>query len=254
MDKAKRKEILNQLAEKNALEFKNGVPFEETLFPKLFDFIDNKLSEEDCNNDFRFAKEFCEITKIDKKLLFNWLNEQGQCCDCEILNLEDAFQHLSQIEKKPKVQIQNKKQKLNNLTTDFGFSIDKIISPWTLTETILKDKSVYTFQIGKVTECIITLEKTFPTDQLANDKYWLDIWVEETELNNNIKDLTVERTEFDNYYCIAVKSKHWIPIIYWFRQKTTDKWFLKMQTGLIRHKGDIKEFEKILNNIRTEKE
>jgi Protein of unknown function (DUF2695) len=254
MDKGKRKVILNQLAQKNALDFKNGLPFEEPLFLKLFDFLDNKLSEEYCKDDFSFAKEFCEIEKIDTEILFKWLNEQGQCCDCEILNLEDAFQHLNQIVKKPKVQTQIKKQKLNNLITDFGFSIDKIISPWTLTETILADKSIYTFQIGKGTDCIVTLAKTFPTEQFDNDNYWLDIWAKETELDYDIEDLTVERPQLENFYCVLVKSKRWIPIIYWFKHKVTDKWFLKMQTGSIRHKGDIKEFEKILNNIRAEKE
>src|ERR1035437_1716208 len=126
MDKVRRKEILHQLAEKDLAEFRKDLPVDEKIFPKLFDFIDEKLSEQDCQNDFTIASNFCNKQNIDKQILFGWLNEQGAACDCEILNLEDAFQYLNPPVPKPIGGTQIKKQKLNSLKKNFGFYIDKI--------------------------------------------------------------------------------------------------------------------------------
>jgi len=254
MDKVRRKEILNQLAEKNLAEFRRDLPVDENIFPKLFDFIDEKLSEDNCQNDFTIASKFFDKENIDKQVLFSWLNEQGAAFDCEILNLEDLFQYLNPPISKPVSKSQIKKQKLNNLKTDYGFCIDKVPSPWVLTETILSDNPVYTFQIGKGSDCIVSLETSFPTDQFNNDHYWLDLWINETELNYNLEGLIVERPELDNYSCVVVKSKNWIPVFYWFKSNLTDKWFLRMKTGSARHKGDFKEFIKLLNSIRVDRQ
>jgi len=251
MEKVKRKRVLNQLAKKDLAEFRKVLPISESVFPKLFDFLDNQLSEQDCQDNFAIAGKFCEKHNIDKQLLFDWLHEQGQACDCEILNLQDAFEYLKPPVTKTPVKAAIKKQKLNSLTTDFGFRIDRVTSPWILTETLLEEKSIYTFQFGKGTDCIVSLEASFPAEQIFNDRYWLDLWIEETNLDHNIEDLVVERPEIDNYTCILVKSKNWIPVFYFFRNNLTDKWFLKMRTVLSRHKGDFKEFSKLLSNIHV---
>lgn len=251
MDKVKRKEILNQLATRNLAEFRKTLPVDENIFPKLFDFLDEKLSENDCQNDFTIASKFCDKHHIAKQVLFNWLNEQGQACDCEILNLEDAFEYLNPPISKPASKTHIKKQKINSLKTEFDFFVDKVPPPWNLTETILDDKPVYTFQIGKGTDCIVSLETSFQTDQFNNDQYWLDLWIKETELSYNPEGLIVERPEIDNYSCVVVKSKNWTPVFYWFKSNSTDKWFLRMKTGSSRHKGDFKEFTKLLNSIQV---
>jgi len=253
MDKARRKEILNQLEEKKLAEFRKSLPVDENSFPKLFDFVDEMLSEVDCQNDFTIAIKFCNREYIDKQALLNWLNEQGAACDCEILNLEDAFQYLIPPTSKPESKPPIKKQKLNSLKTDYNFCIDKVPSPWVLTETISSGNPVYTFQIGKGSDCVVSLETSFPTHQLNNDQYWLDFWISETEFNYNLDDLIVERPEIDNYSCVVVKSKNWIPVFYWFKSNLTDKWFLKMKTGSARHKGDFKEFTKLLNSIQIDR-
>jgi len=254
MDKVRQKEILHQLAKKDLAEFRRDLPVDENIFPKLFGFIDEKLKEQDCQNDFTIASEFCDSNNIDKQVLIGWLNGQGQACDCEILNLEDAFQYLNPPISKPVSKTQIKKQKLNSLKTDYGFCIDKVPSPWTLTEAILDDKPVYTFQIGKGNDFIVSLETSFPTEQFNNDKYWLDLWIKETELNYNLDDLIVERPTLENYCCIVVKSKNWIPVFYWFKNDLTDKWFLRMKTGSSRHKGDFKEFAKLSKSIQVDRQ
>lgn len=254
MDKVKRKEILHQLTERNLAEFRKTLPVDENIFPRLFDFIDEKLSEVDCLNNFKIASKFCDSKHIEKQVLFSWLNEQGAACDCEILNLEDVFQYLIPPISKSEIKLQIKKQKLNSLKTDYSFCIDKVPSPWVLTETILSGKPVYTFQIGKGSDCSVSLETSFPTVQFNNDQYWLDLWINETELNYNLDGLIVERPEIDNYSCIVVKSKNWIPVFYWFKTNFTDKWFLRMKTGSARHKGDFKEFTKLLNSIQVDRQ
>lgn len=176
--------------------------------------------------------------------IFTWSHETGK-----VEKVADSIEELNFPTSKPIAEAQAKKQKLNSLKTDYGFCIDKVPSPWTLTETILNGKPAYTFQIGKGTDCIVSLETSFPTQQLENDKYWLDLWISETELSYNLEGLIVERLELDSYSCIVVKSKNWIPVFYWFKSNMTDKWYLRMKTGSSRHKGDFKEITKLLNSI-----
>lgn len=254
MDKEKRKELQKQLAEKELTEFKKSLPIDENIFSQLFDFLDAQLGEFGCDHTTILTKKF-----LDKNVVVNatdvidWLENHGGCCDCEVLaNVEDLFDYLNPPIKKPYPTNQSKKQKLNSLKTDFGFSIDKIPSPWILTETILGSDKIYNFQTGKSNNCIVSLISDFPITQLDNDKFWRDRWVKETELHNKLDDLTVEQIEFENYLAILVKSKNWTPVKIWCIRKSTKKWFLKMTTELSRHKGDIKELEKLISNIQTE--
>jgi hypothetical protein len=254
MDKAKRKEIRNQLAEKELVEFKSGLPIDENTFPELFDYLDSQLGKKGCDHTTILTRTF-----LDKKGVSNtaqvikWLTDNGGFCDCEILaNVEDLFDYLNPPVVKPFKTNQIKKQKLKSLKTDFGFSIEKIPSPWTLTETFSGNDKNYNFQFGKTNSCVVNLASDFPITQLDNDKFWTDLWVKETELDYNLDDLTVERIEFGNYLAVLVKTKNWAPVKIWCIKKFTKEWFLKMTTELSRHKGDIKELEKLISNIKTE--
>ena len=254
MDKLRRKALLKELAEKDLARFRNELPVKEYLFPKLFDFLNKKLSVEDCKNDFTLTNKFCDNENIEKLALIKWLDEQGAACDCEILNLEDAFQYLHPIVARPQPKPQSKRQKLNSLELSNGFNIPSVPSPWVLTETILNDEPVYSFQIGKGTDCIVSLEGLFPIAQFENDQYWIDLWFKETELNCSPEDLLVERTELDNYFSVVVKSKNWIPVLYWIKSKGSYKWHLRMKTGISRQKGDVKEIAKLLNCIELKEQ
>lgn len=254
MDKAKRKEIQSQLIEKELAEFKNGLPTDESIFLELFDYLDIQLGKKGCDHTTALTRTF-----LDRKGISNvaqvvmWLSDNGGGCDCEVLaNVEDLFDYLNPPVVKLFQTNQIKKQKLNSLKTDFGFSIEKIPSPWTLTETISGNDKSYNFQIGKGNSCIVNLASDFPITQFDNDKFWTDLWLTETELDYNLDDLTVERIEFENYLALLVKTKNWTPVKVWCIRKSTKKWFLKMTTELSRHKGDIKELEKLISYVRTE--
>ncbi|WP_163400443.1 DUF2695 domain-containing protein [Flavobacterium fluviatile] len=177
MDKQKRKEIRKQLAEKELAEFRKGLPFDENIFPKLFDFLDIELNKNGCNHTTILTKTFLDKNKVSNTTdAIEWLADNGGYCDCEVLaNIEDLFDYLNPPLLKPFQSNQIKKQKLNSLKTDFGFSIEKIPLPWTLTETISGNDKSYNFQFGKSNNCIINLASDFPITQLDNDKFWTDL-------------------------------------------------------------------------------
>ena len=43
MDKKRRKEILDRLNKEKLIEFRQSLPFNENIFPKLFYYLDNEL-------------------------------------------------------------------------------------------------------------------------------------------------------------------------------------------------------------------
>lgn len=254
MENTKRKEILNQLAENELAEFRHGLPTGEKTFPELFDYLDIQLGKKGCDHTTNLTRTYLDRKGISNVAqVLEWLADNGGFCDCEVLaNVEDLFDYLKPPVVKPLQSKQIRKQKINSLKTDFGFSIEKIPSPWILTETISGNDKSYYFQFGKSNSCVVNLESDFPVTQLSNDKFWTDLWVKETELDYNLDDLTVERIEFENYSAILVKTKNWTPVKIWCIRKSTKEWFLKMTTELSRHKGDIKELEKLISNIMTE--
>lgn len=246
----------NKIEEGALSNFKISLPMSEALFSELFDFLDIELGKKGCNHTVILTRQFLEERQIlDSSKIVAWLANHGGCCDCEVLgNVEDLFDYLGYSDEEKSIHhTQIKKQKLSSLKTDFGFSINSIPSPWTLIETNTGNQTTdYTFQIGKGTKCVLSLEKSFPFEQFNNDKFWIDQWIKETELYTKVEDLMAERIELDNYYCILVKSKNWIPVLYWIRSKLTEKWALKMKTESSRHKGDFKEVNRLLNNINVE--
>ncbi|UQB69986.1 SMI1/KNR4 family protein [Epilithonimonas zeae] len=191
-------------------------------------------------------------TKENDKLLddkiFSWLHETG-----EVKEIAKSIEEITSITLKAKSKKQVQKQKLNSLKTDDGFGIDSIPSPWILTEKFSHNKPpFYTFQIGKGTDCLVSLETAFPTDILNTDKYWFDQWKKETGLKPNKNDLFIQRNDLEDYSYIIVRGKNSTPVYYWINSKQTEKWHLKMKTSSSRHNGDFKELSKLLSNIRVE--
>lgn len=251
MDKKKRKEISNQLNKKKLIEFRQHLPIDENLFPKLFDFLDGELEKNGCDHSSSMTKIFLQKTGVLNIIeTTEWFAENGGFCDCEILaNVEDLFDYLNPIKitYNPKKNIH--KQKINNLKTDFDFCIEKIPSPWSLIEITSENGKHYVFQIGKNNGCKVTLQTDISRPQYYNDEEWVNLWINETELNYNLENLTIDRFQLGNYLTIIVKSKDWVPVKIWCINNEKPQWFLKMDTELSRHKGDIKELEKLLNSI-----
>lgn len=85
-EKQRRKKILAEMHEESRKIFENDLPMLIAEFEKLFAYLDEKLSKEECDNSSRLTKEFLENNNIVAQRVLIWLSEHGGYCDCEILN------------------------------------------------------------------------------------------------------------------------------------------------------------------------
>jgi len=94
-EKARRKQLKNELRNKEQSEFEKNLPMSRELFGSLFNYLDTELSATDCDNTLKLTTNFLQknhVTNIDT--VENWLNENGGYCDCEVLaNVEEKFEH-----------------------------------------------------------------------------------------------------------------------------------------------------------------
>lgn len=93
-EKARRKQIQKELQEKAQLEFEKSIPVSREVFQNLFNFLDEELEKNDCDDRLILTKKFLEtneIKNIDE--IENWLKQKGGFCDCEVLNnIEELFE------------------------------------------------------------------------------------------------------------------------------------------------------------------
>jgi RNA polymerase-binding transcription factor DksA len=94
-EKERRKQILNELREKQQKEFEQILPMDRETFENLFDYLDNRLEENSCDDTNKLTLEFLVKHKIENiETVLNWLAENGGYCDCEILaNVEEKFEN-----------------------------------------------------------------------------------------------------------------------------------------------------------------
>jgi Protein of unknown function (DUF2695) len=93
-EKERRKQIVDALAKKANEEFESSLPLSREKFNSLFDYLDNELGEQECDNNMAMTLKFLKsnnIMEIDK--IIDWLNDNGAGCDCEVLgNVEAMFE------------------------------------------------------------------------------------------------------------------------------------------------------------------
>ncbi|MGM8363197.1 DUF2695 domain-containing protein [Flavobacterium sp. ARAG 55.4] len=94
-EKQRRKQILNELKQKQQEEFEQCLPMERKLFKNLFDYLDNHLEENGCDDTNKLTVQFLEKKKLKNiEIILMWLAENGGYCDCEILaNVEEKFEN-----------------------------------------------------------------------------------------------------------------------------------------------------------------
>lgn len=93
-EKERRKQIRNELRQKQQEEFEKSLPMERPGFQKLFDYLDDQLGKMGCDNTNALTAGFLEKCKIPNiENVLSWLAENGGYCDCEILaNVEEKFE------------------------------------------------------------------------------------------------------------------------------------------------------------------
>lgn len=93
-EKERCSQIHKELQEKAKIEFDKSLPVSQEIFQNLFDFLDGKLEEHDCDDSLKLTKQFLEtnlVENIDE--VENWLKDNGGFCDCEVLyNVEEKFE------------------------------------------------------------------------------------------------------------------------------------------------------------------
>lgn len=94
-EKERRKQIRNELRQKQQEEFEKNLPMIRIFFENLFDYLDDRLGEIDCDDTNKLTVEFLKKNKIlNIDDVLNWLVENGGHCDCEVLaNVEEKFEN-----------------------------------------------------------------------------------------------------------------------------------------------------------------
>ena len=94
MDKARKKELLKNYKAKEKQNFKDSLPMDEEVFWELFDYLDERLEEQDgCDHSLSLTRSFLETKGVDVDSILDWIVDNGGGCDCEVLyNVEERFE------------------------------------------------------------------------------------------------------------------------------------------------------------------
>ena len=94
-EKERRKALQQEYQHKQQqAEFEAGLPMGRMLFTDLFNFLDEQLSENECDNDMTLTKAWLEVNSPGNAgQVLKWLAKHGGYCDCEVLmNVEECFE------------------------------------------------------------------------------------------------------------------------------------------------------------------
>ena len=94
MDKARKKELLKNFKAKEKQSFQDSLPMDEEVFWELFDYLDERLEEQDgCDHSLSLTRAFLETKDVDVESILDWIVDNGGGCDCEVLyNVEERFE------------------------------------------------------------------------------------------------------------------------------------------------------------------
>ena len=94
MDKARKKELLKNYKATEKQNFQDSLPMDEEVFWELFDYLDERLEEQDgCAHSLSLTRSFLETKSVDVDRILDWIVDNGGGCDCEVLyNVEERFE------------------------------------------------------------------------------------------------------------------------------------------------------------------
>jgi hypothetical protein len=85
MNKDERKAVKKALRSQERASARAAFPLAVDELRGLFDALDQRLSEQGCDDTRRVARAWLESRGLDVERTFQWLDEHGGYCDCEIL-------------------------------------------------------------------------------------------------------------------------------------------------------------------------
>ncbi len=91
--KAQRKQLLKAYRENERRAVRDSLPVDACVLKRLFDYLDQRLSDAPCDNTLKYVQEFIAKNCLDAMAIVSWLNRHGGFCDCEVLaNVEDVVE------------------------------------------------------------------------------------------------------------------------------------------------------------------
>lgn len=77
-DQERRRQIMLELQKKQQEEFESTLPMSRKLFEELFNYLDEELGEQECNDTLKLTEAFLSekaVTNIS--IVKQWLSERG---------------------------------------------------------------------------------------------------------------------------------------------------------------------------------
>lgn len=84
-EKQQRKSLKQAVRQAEHETFLASLPMVPAQIKALFDFIDQQLSHEECDDTLRHTLLFLSQNGIEAGPVIEWLEKNGGFCDCEVL-------------------------------------------------------------------------------------------------------------------------------------------------------------------------
>lgn len=92
-EKRRRAALVQGMVEEDTKKAIEAMPLSLQNLGELFDYLDEELSEHDCDHTCRMTMNFLSSKKLDAESILPWLGEYGGNCDCEVLaNVEESWE------------------------------------------------------------------------------------------------------------------------------------------------------------------
>lgn len=78
-------ENLEQLSGEELQAFLDSLPERQATISEMLDFVEDELSENECNHSLQYAMRFMMDNRLDFAKLTSWLNNNGGYCDCKAM-------------------------------------------------------------------------------------------------------------------------------------------------------------------------
>ncbi|HWZ84225.1 MAG TPA: DUF2695 domain-containing protein, partial [Terriglobales bacterium] len=94
-EQLKRKAAKDALRQAERDRIKASLPIPLTKMKALFDFVDQRLSDSECNHTLRHTIEYLDGQQIPHEPVLSWLEDAGGYCDCEVIaNAEEKLESI----------------------------------------------------------------------------------------------------------------------------------------------------------------
>jgi hypothetical protein len=78
-------EKLEQMSGEELEEFLKDLPAPKEKMEELFDYLEMKLENEDCDHNLRYAMQFMMENRLNFPKVTAWLSGNGGYCDCKVV-------------------------------------------------------------------------------------------------------------------------------------------------------------------------